>query len=130
MYHGRFCLNIADCGGGSIMIKTYCEAYAIPNYTPGEDDKGYREDGTAYLSAFRTVKGYRGKGYFSKLLRFMTEDLRQKGFARAVLGVEPEEILNKQMYLHWGFTGKVYAGICTYPDGTKIEVEYYEKTLY
>ena len=46
--------------GGEII----CEAYAIPNYTPGEDDKGYREDGTAYLSAFRTVKAYRGRAFF------------------------------------------------------------------
>lgn len=111
--------------GGEII----CEAYAIPNYTPGEDDKGYREDGTAYLSAFRTVKAYRGKGFFSKLLHFMLNDLRKKGFARAILGVEPDEVLNKQMYLHWGFTEKVYTGTCTYPDGTTIAVEYFMKTL-
>ena len=109
--------------------KIICEAYAVPNYTPGKDDAGLREEGTAYLSAFRTVKEYRGKGYFSRLLRFMLEDLRQKGFVRAVLGVEPCEVLNKQMYLHWGFTGKLYTGTCTYPDGTVIEVEYYGKTL-
>lgn len=106
-----------------------CEAYAVPNYTPGEDDKGYREDGTAYLSAFRTVGEYRGKGYFSQLLRFMLTDLTRKGFARAVLGVEPDEVLNKQMYLHWGFDEKLYTGTCTYPDGTTIEVEYYGKNL-
>ncbi|MBP5491190.1 MAG: GNAT family N-acetyltransferase [Lachnospiraceae bacterium] len=106
-----------------------CEAYAVPNYTPGEDDAGLREEGTVYLSAFRTVKAYRGKGYFSRLLRFMLENLRQKGFERAVLGVEPSEVLNKQMYLRWGFTEKMYTGTCTYPDGTVIEVEYYGKKL-
>ena len=116
-YYGIFC--------GEII----CEAYAVPNYTPGEDDAGLKEDGTAYLSAFRTVKQYRGKGYFSKLLYFMLEDLRQKGFARAVLGVEPCEELNRQMYFHWGFTEKMYTGTCTYPDGAVIEVEYYGKRL-
>lgn len=88
-----------------------------------------KEEGTAYLSAFRTVRQYRGRGYFSKLIRFMLEDLQQKGFVRAVLGVEPCEVLNRQMYHHWGFTEKMYTGTCTYPDGTVIKVEYYGKSL-
>jgi GNAT superfamily N-acetyltransferase len=106
-----------------------CEVYAAPNYTPGKNAEGLHEDSTVYLSAFRTVEKYRGKGYFSRLFQFMLEDLRQKGFSKAVLGVEPCEVINKQIYLHWGFTEKMYIGTCTYPDGTVIEVEYYGKSL-
>ena len=44
-------------------------------------------------------------------------------------GIFNGEIINKQIYLHWGFTEKLYTGTCTYPDGTVIEVEYYGKSL-
>ena len=35
---------------------------------------------TSYLSAFRTRKEYQGKGYFSKLYKFMEDDLKSKGY--------------------------------------------------
>ena len=106
-----------------------CEAYATPGYDPAAEGGTAPAPGTAYLSAFRTVPEYRGKGFFSKLMAFMLADLKQKGFVRATVGVEPEEALNKEMYRHWGFTDMIYSGTCTYPDGETIEVEYYAKTL-
>ena len=81
------------------------------------------------LCAFRTVREYRGKGYFSKLMEFMLADLKKKGFSEAVVGVEPDETLNKDMYHHWGFTEPVGSGTETYPDGTVIQVEFYGKKL-
>ncbi len=106
-----------------------CEAYATPGYDPAEEGGAAPVPGTVYLSAFRTVPEYRGNGYFSRLMAFMLADLKQKGFARATVGVEPEEQENKEMYLHWGFTELIYTGTCTYPDGETIEVEYYAKAL-
>ena len=87
------------------------------------------DETTAYLCAFRTVKEYQGKGYFSDLLRFMLDDLKQKGFTKAVLGVEPDDGKNKAMYTHWGFTEFIKSATEQYPDGTVIEVEYYGRDI-
>ena len=104
-----------------------CEATAVLNPDIGQAD---RETGTVVeLCAFRTNKEYRGKGYFSKLMDFLQKDLRQKGYAEAIVGVEPGEKLNREIYHHWGFTRLVSSGTETYPDGTVIEVEFFGKLL-
>ena len=38
-----------------------------------------------YLSAFRTRKEYQGKGYFSKLYKFMEDDLKSRGYTTLVV---------------------------------------------
>ena len=40
---------------------------------------------TSYLSAFRTRKEYQGKGYFSKLYKFMEDDLKSRGYTTLVV---------------------------------------------
>ena len=60
---------------------------------------------------------------------FMLKDLKQKGHITSAVGVEPEEILNREIYHHWGFTEHVSTGTETYPDGTVIQVEFYGKRL-
>ena len=40
---------------------------------------------TSYLSAFRTRKEYQGKGYFSKLYKYMENDLKNRGYTRSVI---------------------------------------------
>ena len=40
---------------------------------------------TSYLSAFRTRKEYQGKGYFSKLYKFMENDLKNRGYTKLVV---------------------------------------------
>ena len=90
---------------------------------------GAAEEGTVELIAFRTVRAYRGQGYFSRLMRFLLNDLKQRGFTRAVVGVEPQERHNRDMYRHWGFTEFVGSGTETYPDGTVIDVLFYAKDL-
>ena len=62
-------------------------------------------------------------------MRFMMEDLKEKGYTKAVVGVEPEEKLNKEIYHHWGFTELICTGNETYPDGTVIDVEFYGRQL-
>ena len=106
-----------------------CEATAVPD--PGCSKFGNEAPAghSVELCAFRTVKMYRGKGYFSKLMDFMLKDLKQKGYARAVVGVEPKERLNREIYHHWGFTEQIGTGTETYPDGTMIDVEFYERPL-
>lgn len=106
-----------------------CEATAMlcPDIVQNSD--GLAGGHTVYLAAFRTVEEFQGQGYFSKLLRFMLSDLRQRGYTKATLGAEPAEIKNKAIYAHYGFTEAIKTGQETFPDGTVIEVEYYGKTL-
>ena len=106
-----------------------CEATAVIDPGEVQNSAGMMDKKTAYLCAFRTVKEYQGKGYFSDLLRFMLDDLKQKGFAKAVLGVEPDDKKNKAMYRHWGFTEFIKSATERYPDGTVIEVEYYGRDI-
>lgn len=90
---------------------------------------------TAYLSAFRTVKAYEGKGYFSKLYKFMEMDLRKKGYNKLTLGVEPKDVRNMKIYFKWGFDKYIKTAYETYPpknDFVEEEtylVNYYYKEL-
>ena len=60
---------------------------------------------------------------------FMLEDLKNRGYEKVTLGVEPEEVKNKQIYAHYGFTEHIKNGVEVYPDGTEIDVEYYGKQI-
>ncbi len=104
-----------------------CEATAVLN--PGDGIAEGEAGRVVELCAFRTNEGYRGKGYFSKLMDFLQKDLKQKGYTKAVVGVEPCERLNREIYRHWGFTEYVSSGTETYPDGTVIQVEFFGKRL-
>ena len=104
-----------------------CEATAVLKPDIGLPDG--ETDNMVELCAFRTNKEYRGKGWFSKLMDFLQKDLKQKGYTKAVVGVEPDEKRNREIYHHWGFTEHVYSGTETYPDGTVIEVEFFGKQL-
>lgn len=110
---------------GSII----CEATAMLNPEAVQNREGLVGDRVVYLSAFRTMEEYQGKGYFSKLMKFMLDDLKQKGFARATLGVEPAEETNKKIYAHYGFNEYIKSATEVYPDGTVIDVDYYRKNL-
>lgn len=106
-----------------------CEATAMVEPKVVQNSSGLVDSHTVYLSAFRTVDKFQGKGYFSKLFHFMIDDLRQKGFTRATLGVEPADKKNKAIYIRYGFSEYIKTGKEYYPDGTVIDVEYYGKSL-
>ena len=59
----------------------------------------------------------------------MTDDLKSRGYKRLTLGVEPEELKNKEIYKKYGFTKHIKNSTEVYPDGTEVLVEYYEKQL-
>ena len=104
-----------------------CEATAVPDPDFGAADG--ESSRCVELCAFRTNQEYRGKGYFSRLMDFLQEDLKRKGYTKAVVGVEPEETLNREMYHHWGFTEYLCSDTETYPDGTVIHVDFFGKAL-
>lgn len=114
---------------GILDGKIICEATAMTEPKRVQNSDGLVSDDTVYLSAFRTVKEYRGKGYFSVLLKYMLNDLKERGYIKATLGVEPSEEKNKSMYKHFGFTEYIKSSKEKYPDGTVIDVDYYMKNL-
>lgn len=114
---------------GILDGKIICEATAMLNSQNVQNSDKLVGADTVYLSAFRTVKEYRGNGYFSTLLKFMLNDLKKKGYTRATLGVEPSEEKNRSIYQHFGFTEHIKSAKEEYPDGTVINVDYYGKVL-
>ena len=114
---------------GILNDRIICEATAVLRPEAVQNSEGMMEGQTVYLCAFRTVDQFRGKGFFSKLITFLQDDLKQKGYTKAVLGVEPQETDNVQMYQHWGFTEYIKSATEQYPDGTIIDVDYYGKQL-
>lgn len=92
-------------------------------------------ENTAYLNSFRTIKKYQNKGYFSKLYKFMENDLKKRGYKRLTLGVEPREVKNMKVYFKWGFDSYLKTGYETYPPKNENEepeniiVNYYYKDL-
>ena len=114
---------------GFLGDEIVCECTSAIDKSVVQNSKGLIDDETAYLYAFRTVDKYQGKGYFSKLFKFMISDLKKRGYKRVTLGVEPEEKKNKAIYTKYGFTNYIKTSTEEYPDGTKIDVEYYAKYL-
>lgn len=115
---------------GILDGKIISEATALLDPQTVQNNIGLVDNESAYLSAFRTITEYRGKGYFSKLFRFMLNDLAQRGYKRVTLGVEPCETKNMQIYFSYGFTDFIKLAKETYPDGETIDVIYYGKNLF
>ena len=114
---------------GFIGDDCICECTAAISPMVLDKPEGLIDDTTVYLMSFRTVEEYIGKGYFSKLYKFMEDDLRKRGYKRLTLGVEPDEETNKAIYSKYGFTEFIKKDTDIYPNGEVINVEYYGKTL-
>ncbi len=106
-----------------------CEATASIDPSVVQNAKGLVSRHVAYLNSFRTIKGYQGQGYFSKLFRFMIHDLRERGYHAVTLGVEPNETRNMMIYFHYGFLEYIKSGMEFYPNGEEAFVLYYKKNL-
>lgn len=114
---------------GLLGNEIVCECSAALDKSIVQNSDGLIDDETVYLFAFRTIDKYQGQGYFSKLFKFMIDDLKKKGYKKVTLGVEPEETKNKPIYTKYRFTEYIKEAYETYPDGTKIKVEYYGKNI-
>lgn len=111
------------------------EATAFISNSNVQNSDGLVNENTAYLSAFRTREEYKGKGYFSKLYNFMENDLKNRGYSKLTLGVEPCETTNIKIYFNYGFTNYIKTAYEIYPakneneEPEKILVNYYSKDL-
>lgn len=114
---------------GILKGKIICEATALLDKSIVQNSDKLVDDKTAYLCAFRTIEKHQGKGYFSKLFRFMIDNLKNKGYEKVSLGVEPGETKNLKIYQHLGFNEFIKSSQETYPDGTIVDVDYYKMNL-
>lgn len=114
---------------GILNGEIICEATAVVDRDIVQNSDGLVNDTTVYLTGFRTNKEYENKGYFSKLYKFMEDDLKSKGYIFLTLGVEPNEVRNKAIYKHYGFVEHIKNDKEVYPDGNEIVVEYYGKKI-
>ncbi len=111
------------------------EATAVFSKDEVQNSDGLIDETTAYLCAFRTVEEYQGKGCFSKLYKFMENDLKERGYKALTLGVEPKEEKNMKIYSSFGFTKLIKTAFEIYPPKDKlsepveIQVNYYIKNI-
>ena len=90
---------------------------------------------TAELNALRLYPQHQGKGIASELVKFAETWARQNGIKSLIIGVEPHETRNKEIYTHWGFTQFVESKQEKYPpkntqdEGEVFTVMYYRKPL-
>lgn len=112
---------------GILNGKIISEATALFDNDIVQNSEGLVSESTAYLCAFRTVKKHQGKGYFSKLFKFMTDNLKSRGYTKVTLGVEPSDSKNLAIYKKYGFNEYIKSAQEKYPDGTVIDVDYYGK---
>lgn len=110
---------------GVLNEKIISEATAVLDKNEVQNSDRLVDENTAYLCAFRTVKKYQGKGFFSRLFNFMVDDLKQRGYKKVTLGVEPENKKNQMIYHKYGFKEYIKSSCEVCPDGTKINVDYY-----
>lgn len=120
---------------GILNGRIISEATAILSNLDVQNSEGLVNETTIYLSAFRTIKEYQGKGYFSKLYKFMEDDLKKRGYITLTLGVEPSEVKNIMIYFKYGFTNFIKTAYEIEPPKSengkpmKILVNYYSKQL-
>lgn len=114
---------------GVLDGKIIAETTALFDASAIQNADGLTDSKTAYLSAFRVIPEYQNQGYFSKLFKFMIEDLKKRGYTRVTLGVEPCEVRNMMIYFKYGFTTYLKTAYESYPDGEKIMVNYYSKEI-
>ena len=114
---------------GFLGDEIICETTAAIDAQIVENSEELIDKDTAYLFAFRTIDKYQNQGYFSRLFKYMIEDLKSRGYSRVTLGVEPTETKNKAIYTKYGFTNHIKKCVEVYPDGTKVSVDYYSKNI-
>ena len=59
----------------------------------------------------------------------MLDDLKKLGYKKVTLGVEPDDIKNKEIYKKYGFTEYIKTSNEVNPDNTTMLVEYYRKDI-
>ena len=80
-----------------------------------------------FLCALRTNKEYENKGYFSKLYKYVENELKEKGYKELSLSVDVSETRNLMIYFHWNYTNFIRTEIIHGKDKTYTFNYYYKK---
>ena len=87
------------------------------------------------INGLRVNKEYQGQGIASGLIEFIEHWAKKQNIDHLIIGVEPCEIRNMQIYFKWGFSEFVSHKFETYPPQNEnqksetILVLYYKKKL-
>ena len=114
---------------GLLDNEIICEATAVIDKSIVQNSDGLVDKETVYLSGFRTNKEYQEQGYFSKLFKYMINDLKTRNYKYATLGVEACEVKNMMIYFKYGFINFIKTALEEYPDGKIYTVNYYKKEI-
>ncbi len=114
---------------GFLDGKIICETTALISKDAYINSNKLIDETTAYLTGFRTNKEYDNKGFFSKLYKFMEDDLISRGYKYLTLGVESSEVRNMIIYFKYGFIDYLKSEEEKYPDGKSILVNFYGKKI-
>ena len=63
-----------------------------------------------YFEAYRIDKKYQGRGLGQKLMEYVINDLKQKGYKEFTIGVEEDNEKAKHIYFKYGFTEAIDYG--------------------
>ena len=117
---------------GLLNGEIICEATAYIKEAAFKNDidnpEGLLTDKMIYLAAFRTDKEFEGKGYFSKLYKYMETDLIKQGYTEFSLGVGPENVRNMEIYFHLGFTHYIKT-VIQYENNEEDVIIFYKKII-
>ena len=83
----------------------------------------------ASLSGFKTKLEYQNRGYFSKLFKFVLEDLKKRGITEVTLGVEKDNERNMNMYKKWGFDNFIKESLWQDKNGKSKDIMWISKKL-
>lgn len=85
-------------------------------------------DKRCFMCAVRTNEEYQNKGYFSKLYKYIEEDLKKRGYKEISLYVDVSETKNLLMYFHWNYINYIRTEI-KYSKTREYIFNYYYKEL-
>jgi len=96
MQQGLSLLWVADLPGegviGQVFVQLTCDRPELAD--------GYRH---AYLYSFRIKQPYRGLGIGSKMLNFVEQEIRGRGFTSITLNVAKENDRARRLYIRHGY---------------------------
>ena len=90
---------------------------------------------TAFLSSFKINKNYERSSFLTILYKYMENDLKEKGYTRLTLGVEPRNVKKMKLFFSWGFDSFLKTAYEEYPSKTnfgeleRIIINYYYKDI-
>ena len=93
-------------------------------YYKGKSELEVIENIRVYLSAFRVLKEYQGKGLGQNLLNFVIKDLEAKGYTEFTIGVEDDNENALHIYKKFGFN-KIIARLNEEYEGNSYEYNLY-----